>query len=356
LHYDTVYPTITPFARGMGIVVSKRPSGAQRANSKDRRNPLVFISHDTRDAELAKAFANLLKSACSARIRTFRSSDSHGTEGIALGEEWYARLMEQLQCASHMVCLFTERSLNRPWIFFEAGVAKGKLNIPVTGVALGVPISQINVGPFYQFMNMDDSEDQLIKLVGQLAKLIPNLKPDRQLVKRAVDAFKIEQAALFRKRSSSNDLTGRGGIHWLVGCWHARLERVGKEENTLSCWMMLFEKLPASLSGWVVYEGMVDGKITCHGVDRLRENAEKTLTQSTWKPKFDRWAHDPSHGRKKKIEVHSTRYAWDCKLKRPLYEIEVIARGRDLTQGSNRLKGQSVQRVFMGTFSKQPYC
>ena len=133
-------------------------------------NPLVFISHDARHAELAEAFSKLLKSVSAGMIKTFRPSDKKGTEGIDFGEEWYKRLMVQLQSTSDVVCLFTERSLDRPWILFEAGVAKGKMNTPVVGVALGVPLSRVSTGPFYQFMNMDDSEGDLTKLVNQLAE------------------------------------------------------------------------------------------------------------------------------------------------------------------------------------------
>jgi hypothetical protein len=143
-------------------------------------NPLVFISHDARDAELAEAFSKLLKSVSAGMIKTFRSSDKKGNEGVDFGEEWYKRLMTQLQSTSDVVCLFTERSLDRPWILFEAGVAKGKLNTPVIGVALGVPLNRISAGPFYQFMNMDDSEVDLIKLVNQLARRILNLELIRQ--------------------------------------------------------------------------------------------------------------------------------------------------------------------------------
>ena len=34
-------------------------------------NPLVFISHDTRDAELAEAFSNLLKSVSAGVLKSF---------------------------------------------------------------------------------------------------------------------------------------------------------------------------------------------------------------------------------------------------------------------------------------------
>ena len=161
--------------------------------------PLVFISHDARDAELAEAFSKLLKSVSAGMIKTFRSSDRKGTEGIDFGEEWYKRLMTQLQSTSDVVCLFTERSLDRPWILFEAGVAKGKLNTPVVGVALGVPLSRVSAGPFYQFMNMDDSEADLTKLVNQLARRVPNLELDADVIKGQIATFKTTEAALLQK-------------------------------------------------------------------------------------------------------------------------------------------------------------
>lgn len=162
------------------------------------QGPLVFISHDGRDAELAEAFSKLLKSVSSGMIKTFRSSDKKGTDGIDFGDEWYKRLMAKLQSTSDVVCLFTERSLDRPWILFEAGVAKGKLNTPVVGVALGVPLSRVSAGPFYQFQNMDDSEGDLSKLVHQLARRLPLLELDNDVVRVQVATFKTTEAAILK--------------------------------------------------------------------------------------------------------------------------------------------------------------
>ena len=94
---------------------------------------------------------------------------------------------------------FTERSLDRPWILFEAGVAKGKLGTPVVGVALGVPLSRIAAGPFYQFQNMDDSEGDLTKLVNQLARRVPGLELDADVVRLQVAAFKSTEAEILKK-------------------------------------------------------------------------------------------------------------------------------------------------------------
>jgi hypothetical protein len=167
--------------------------------------PLVFISHDARDAELAEAFSKLLKSVSVGMIKTFRSSDKKGAEGIDFGDEWYKRLMAKLQSTSDVVCLFTERSLDRPWILFEAGVAKGKLITPVVGVALGVPLSRVSAGPFYQFQNMDDSEGDLTKLVSQLARRVPALELDDDVVKDQVEAFKTAEATILKKLTTRGD-------------------------------------------------------------------------------------------------------------------------------------------------------
>lgn len=158
--------------------------------------PLVFISHDARDAELAAAFSKLLKSVSAGMIKTFRSSNKKAGEGIDFGEEWYKRLMSQLQATSDVVCLFTERSLDRPWILFEAGVAKGKLDTPVVGIALGVSLTRVSAGPFYQFQNMDDSEEDLTKLVYQLAERVPGLELDPDVVEAQVQSFKDTEASI----------------------------------------------------------------------------------------------------------------------------------------------------------------
>lgn len=160
--------------------------------------PLVFISHDSRDADLAEAFSKLLKSVSAGMLRSFRSSDKKGNEGIEFGDEWYKTLMTKLDRASDVVCLLTERSLDRPWILYEAGVAKGKLGTPVQGIALGVPLSRVSAGPFYQFHNLDDSEDSIAKLVLQLCRRVSGLEPDEGVVAVQVQAFKATAAEVLK--------------------------------------------------------------------------------------------------------------------------------------------------------------
>ncbi|QRM19860.1 TIR domain-containing protein [Dechloromonas sp. TW-R-39-2] len=166
-------------------------------------NPLVFISHDTRDAELAEAFSNLLKSVSAGVLKSFRTSDRRGNQGIEYGVEWYPEIIKNIQGASDVVCLLTKRSVDRPWILFEAGMAKGKLDTPILGVALGIELKEASSGPFAQFQNCSDDEDSLTKLVFQLVNRIPNSEPDKDTIKFQVGKFKQAAGEILKKLDGS---------------------------------------------------------------------------------------------------------------------------------------------------------
>lgn len=98
--------------------------------------------------------------------------------------------MSQLGDATDVVALLTPRSINRPWILYEAGVAKGKLDTNVLGIALGVPLAQVSTGPFGQFQNSGDDEDSLTKLVLQLLRRNPDAAPREEAVRVQVRVFR----------------------------------------------------------------------------------------------------------------------------------------------------------------------
>ncbi|MCE7057142.1 toll/interleukin-1 receptor domain-containing protein [Algoriphagus sp. AGSA1] len=164
---------------------------------------LVFISHDTRDAEIAEAFSTLLKRVSAGVLKSFRSSDKKGNQGIEYGVEWYPEIIKNIQGATDVVCLLTPNSVDRPWILFEAGMAKGKLNTPILGVALGLPLTKASSGPFAQFQNCSGDEDSLCKLVFQLVDRIPNSEPDEETIKFHVQKFITSIEEIFTKRKES---------------------------------------------------------------------------------------------------------------------------------------------------------
>ncbi len=188
----------------------RQDDGATKEGSEERSRrpaigPLVFISHDSRDGDLAEALSKLLSSVSAGMLKTFRSSDHKGVQGIDYGVEWYPELMRKLDAASDVVCLLTARSLGRPWILYEAGVAKGKLDIPVHGLALGVPLARVSTGPFAQFHNCDDNADSLAKLVEQLVRRLPHADPDHDTVMGQVDLFKTKVEVILAEQEAAGE-------------------------------------------------------------------------------------------------------------------------------------------------------
>jgi hypothetical protein len=170
------------------------------------KQPLVFISHDSRDSEIAEAFSKLLSSVSAGVLKSFRSSDKKGTQGIEYGVEWFPEIMRKLDTASDIVCLLTRNSVDRPWILYEAGVAKGKLTNTVLGIAIGIPLNKANKGPFAQFQNCEDDENSLTKLVLQLVKRIPNAEPDEEIIKEQVRSFIQKLTELIKTQPKSDSL------------------------------------------------------------------------------------------------------------------------------------------------------
>lgn len=183
-------------------VEGEKAAGIEEKSLKGKS--LIFISHDTRDAAIAEAFSALLKSVSAGVLKSFRSSDKKGNQGIEFGVEWYPEIMKKLEVASDVVCLLTPNSVNRPWILYEAGVAKGKLETPVHGVALGISLQIASSGPFAQFQNSDDTDDSLTQLVMQLVGRIPNAEPDRDVVKMQVASFKAKIAPLLKEQDGGD--------------------------------------------------------------------------------------------------------------------------------------------------------
>jgi hypothetical protein len=176
------------------------------------RRPLIFLSHDSRDAALAEAFETLLNDASGGVLKAFRSSDRTGSSGIEFGAEWYATIMTKLAEATDVVALVTSNSLGRPWILYEVGVARGRIGTPAFGIAFGVALSELN-GPFAQFQNSGDDEDSLTKLVLQLIRRNPDATPREEAVRRQVRAFRdnlaqvVAAAPIPPRETSGSDIT-----------------------------------------------------------------------------------------------------------------------------------------------------
>jgi hypothetical protein len=182
---------------------SKTPQLTSLRALRVNREPLIFISHDSRDWEVAEAFSELLKNVSVGMLKTFRSSDKKGTEGIEFGDEWFQRVMSRLGDASVIIALLTPQSLNRPWILYETGVAKGKTDTKAIGLALGVSATEAYTGPFSQFQNCGDDKESLTKLIKQLLEQhLPEASPSEKSILAEVEDFQAPTKELVKAQQT----------------------------------------------------------------------------------------------------------------------------------------------------------
>jgi TIR domain len=103
----------------------------------------VFISHHHEEKLLAKAWQTLIHTLTQHEVTPWYSSDERAEGGVGPGE-WRPAIRNEIEKADVILVLVTPASNERPWLFFESGIASG----------LGKEII-----PVYYFMKEDGLND-----------------------------------------------------------------------------------------------------------------------------------------------------------------------------------------------------
>lgn len=80
----------------------------------------VFISFIHEESGYAEAIQAFITQMLGPDAEPFLSSD---TWQVYAGEKWLDRILEELEGATVVILMLSERSVQRPWVNFEAGVA-----------------------------------------------------------------------------------------------------------------------------------------------------------------------------------------------------------------------------------------
>jgi hypothetical protein len=138
---------------------------------------IVFISHQSDHQELATVIKQQLEAAFGNQVRVLLSSDVYAVPG---GTQWKERIVKVIRSLSVHLLLCDERTLEIPWINFEAGASwlQGK---PILPVCFG----QLDKGklpkPYDDSPALDLDDDFADKLLISLEEhLGPNYKAKRQ--------------------------------------------------------------------------------------------------------------------------------------------------------------------------------
>ena len=85
----------------------------------------VFISHSHDESKLALALSELLESVSGGMIQCWLSSDQSSDGGIPPGMKWNEVILAKIRQTDFMIAILSTRSLARPWVLWECGIASG---------------------------------------------------------------------------------------------------------------------------------------------------------------------------------------------------------------------------------------
>ena len=151
---------------------------------KPFKQPTIFISHISEEAELASLFKTLIEDKFLGHVKVFVSSNPNS---IAIGERWLDQISAGLKECAAMLVLSSPQSVSRPWINFEAGAGwtRGIEVVPIchSGMQptdLPIPLKLL------QAMRASDKKglEEIFKLVARKADLaVPPVDIDALLKK-----------------------------------------------------------------------------------------------------------------------------------------------------------------------------
>jgi TIR domain len=92
----------------------------------------IFVSHHHEEKLLAQAWQRLMSYLSQGVVAPWYSSDDRASGGVTPGE-WHPQVRQEIESANVILVLITPISNEKPWLFYESGLASGqkKLIIPV---------------------------------------------------------------------------------------------------------------------------------------------------------------------------------------------------------------------------------
>ena len=128
----------------------------------------IFLSHSSRDAELAKALAELFRAAFNLSAKRIRCTSVSGYK-LDAGADTNEQLRKETVESRVLIGLITEVSVDSAYVLFELGARWGakKFLAPLLGAGRG---AEILVGPLSGLNALSCTRDDLLQLVSNIAK------------------------------------------------------------------------------------------------------------------------------------------------------------------------------------------
>jgi hypothetical protein len=170
--------------------------------NNNKKEPLVFISYDTRDINLAHNLSDIIKRIFDDRVKTFIAK-----RDIKPGEDAFKRMLhDSLAKSAVVLALCTRRSLTSPWLWFESGAGFG--NGTLIPVWVGIKPHEFKPPmTIFQGKNVED-RDEVQAIISTIAEIVQIDGVDHKLT----DEEFTKLFALSRTLKNLNDATTKSRI------------------------------------------------------------------------------------------------------------------------------------------------
>ncbi len=180
-----------------------------------------FISHYNGDKNIAEIFSNTLRRITLEQISPWFSSDSY--EGLKPGNIWFNNILSKLEDSKAVVALLTPNSLNRPWIYFESGIAQALEDCDVIPICIGVGRDSI-LPPLglYQCYQLNDYRSA-VELFSKLLSLF-DIKFDEEMSRLVLERM-IAQISHISFESESDNKESRPDVETMIQDLKSHLDK-----------------------------------------------------------------------------------------------------------------------------------
>ena len=161
----------------------------------------IFLSHASSDAPLANIIAKTISKVTLNHLEVWFSSDLQIDGGLKPGDNWYSVIHRKVEDCDILIVLVTPDSIDKPWIYYEAGLAQGTkkkafaICVGIKREDLKSPLRELQSYQLTDKRSYEEFLSKTLKLAG--------IPLDDQSFKKTIEAaIKIITNHKFEKKSS----------------------------------------------------------------------------------------------------------------------------------------------------------
>lgn len=190
---------------------------------------VIFLSHNAKDKELAEVISDILSQISIRQVKVWFSSDGKVDGGLNAGDNWYDEIHNKVDESDVLIALVTPNSIDRPWLYYEAGVAIGlnKKVVPIcVGFSAGDIKSPLREKQAYQLTD----KNAFISFLGKVLTLF-DFHFDKTNFKKAIDKAGVKISSYKFSKSSEKEIGIENAIDNIKSHFDEKIKLISNSNN-----------------------------------------------------------------------------------------------------------------------------